>query len=170
MAGLKLNLQSGQICQWYIITFPVKNNKRNGTKQNSFELIGLEIKCRVLSSCLRGSSTCAFQDMGSSRPSRHCKNEHLRLQKGQSKTNRKLPFHSREACCSFSSSASILTTLSSRRVHQFVDCDVEGLFWLWVGTKSEQLICFGKALDTRAIGSVSLCHFSQGPLTHLKRK
>lgn len=38
--------------------------------------------------------------------------------------------------------------------------DVEGLFWLWVGTKSEQLICFGKALDTRAIGSVSLCHFS----------
>lgn len=49
-----------------------------------------------------------------------------------------------------------------------MDCDVEGLFWLWVGTKSEQLICFGKALDTRAIGSVSPCHFSEGPLTHLR--
>lgn len=129
----------------------------------------------MLSSRLGGSSTCSFQDIGSARPSRHCKSEHLRLQKGQRKTYRKLPFHQQKAYCGvfffvFSFFPPKPPPLQDYPGEQFTSLRIAtprssfGDTWR-LALNLNSWFVFGKALDTRAIRSPSPCHFSWNVLS-----
>lgn len=77
----------------------------------------------------------------------------------------KLPFHSQKAYRSH------LPPLRHYPEEEFTSLWIavlKGWFGCGLALNLNSWFCFGKALDTRAIGSVSPCHFTQGPLTHLR--